>query len=220
MAELDVRAMMSFGKKNVQKIKPEAKAEEPVEVLPQKAEESVVVEESKIVEQPKVIKKVIEEPIDTEKPKVIKQEQPSTNYPVSSPTNLMHIPKVQKTYKNETTAVIDYLPEAFDVLGTKARQVARPDLPVNFYIPRYKEGKDGSEKVVDKSKGNFDLYNFDLNDKLSRFSDENQDAGGVAITRSQITEACLDFVFYDLELRPDGFKSTEDVRNYLRSLMK
>lgn len=109
-----------------------------------------------------------------------------------------------------TTAVIDYLPKEYEGLNTKIRQIARPDLPIEYY-------RHGPKK------SHFDLYNRNLAKRLEsqNFSQVNAYTnGGVSLTKSQVIEACLDFVFYDMELRPEGFKSTEDLRNHLRSKLK
>ena len=91
--------------------------------------------------------------------------------------------------------------------NTPVAQIAREDLAIEKY-------------GVNSWKSNFNIYNKDIVDFVRNFSSSNQLSGGKAITKSQMLEVMLDVMYYDLDIRPIGFDSPNDFREYLKEKMR
>jgi hypothetical protein len=94
-----------------------------------------------------------------------------------------------------------------DSLSSMVQKVARTDVPANVY---------GVKPVASQ----LNIYNKDLHRYLGSWSAENQFNGGTALNKSTLIEAILDFVYYDMQLEPEGFQSAEELREHLRSKIK
>jgi hypothetical protein len=94
------------------------------------------------------------------------------------------------------------------LLDTKIRKVKRADLPASYY----RENPDTST---------YQIYNDELNEFIKTFSRKNSaKRGGAKLHPSTLIEVVLDVAYYDMGLRPDGFRSAEEVREFLRSKLK
>lgn len=92
-------------------------------------------------------------------------------------------------------------------ISTPIQQIARPDIALERY-------------GVNPWKSNFNIYNKDIVNFVRNFSAENQLNGGSAITKSQMIEVLLDVVFYDMQLKPEGFQSVQELRKHLQEKLR
>ncbi|GAK41920.1 hypothetical protein TCA2_4412 [Paenibacillus sp. TCA20] len=115
--------------------------------------------------------------------------------------------QVAATRQTEQRVVRPRLPRQ-ETSTAKHRFVKRPELPDDLYreVP---------------STSSYQIYNKDIDKFIKNFSSENsQYRGGAKITPSMLIEAVLDFTFYDMDIRPDGYIDLEELREHMRSKLK
>lgn len=141
-----------------------------------------------------------------------KPVQPKTKPVIAQPSPIVQEqPVVHAPAERSMIAATTYLP--IDGIYDRseypelAKKVARTDVPpANYGV---------SSKAV-----NVGIFNKEVDRWASGFSSENQFNGGCAINKATLYEVCLDFVFYDLGIQPEGFKSVEELRALMRSKLK
>lgn len=88
-----------------------------------------------------------------------------------------------------------------------ARFVMRDDVEPSIY-------------AIKTPQSSYGIYNTDVDDFIKDFSKKNQRAGGCAITQSQLIEIVMDVMHYDIGLKPDGFGSHDELRQFIRSNLR
>jgi len=145
-------------------------------------QEAKVVEEVEQLEETAVEEQVVEETVAQEVAPTERFEPPVQQEPVRRPIPQAVSPKLDNS--SYPTGVV---------------QIARPDVDPSVY---------GRKAVAT----NFNCYNKEVFEWMRSFSSNNQFNGGVPITKSQLIEVILDVVMYDLDIKPIGYASQQELR--------
>ena len=114
---------------------------------------------------------------------------------------------LQNVYKNQSSVPSQPAQEDKNAYQESITKFKRSDIDPSLY---------GIKTVA----SNFMVSNTEVLDFITSFSRKNQSAGGCSITKSVLIELMIDVIYYDLGLRPNGFMSPHELREYLISRIK